>query len=311
MFSRRREQVPDEPRRRRDRRRGSARVAWVLLIGAGALVLTRALWATVIQVHGDGMAPTILDGESVLMIRGRWGIESGDLVVYDPSPTPKPAGEPPAEAQPHALPFGPSPGEHWADPRATPRGALRGTAVVDVDEVESNGRRVRDGGAQASPRSFRVGRVLAVPGDRVTFHVAEAGAGLAVNGQLLRHKLDTPVRLELAGRPAPGEDGAGLASLRPLAWETLGEARYPVLLGAEAPQWPGMGLPDDPGPIEVEAEGYLILADNRDEGACCDSRALGWIAPQALRGEIVLRLAGDPGAAPDSDPRSRGLQWLP
>lgn len=297
------------------RRSLSTRIAWVVLVGGAGLIVTRASLATVIQVHGDGMAPTILDGESVIMIRGGWGIEAGDIVVYDPTPSSEACdeGSEPANDHDRDDAVGPSPNGRRIDPSQPRNGELRNTAVVDVDEVESNWERVRDRGDKARPRNFRVGRVLAVPGDTVTFHVPDVALGLVVNGIALQQKPDDPIRLVLAGKPAPGEDpgDANSPRLRPLAWETLGDTRYPVLLGDGDETWPGMDLPSDLGPIEVRADGYLILADNRNEGACCDSRAIGWVPADQLRGEIVVRLAGDPGAAPDSDPRSRGLARLP
>lgn len=311
MFRRR----DDEDERPAASRGLSARIAWVVLVGGAALVVTRASLATVIQVHGDGMAPTILDGESVIMVRGAWGIEPGDIVVYDPTPASEACDDQsdPAPERGRDEALGPSPGGRQIDPSQPQTGELRNTAVVDVDEVENNWQRVRDRGDRAPPRNFRVGRVLAVPGDTVTFHVPDVALGLVVNGVALQQKPDDPIRLVLAGKPAPGEDpgDAHTPRLRPLAWETLGDTRYPVLLGDELESWPGMGLPADLGPIEVQADGYLILADNRNEGACCDSRAIGWVPADNLRGEVVVRLAGDPGAAPDSDPRSRGLARLP
>ncbi|PRP93808.1 hypothetical protein ENSA5_42110 [Enhygromyxa salina] len=324
MFHRRkRDDDDDEPRGRRGRgvsreRSFSTRVAYCVLVGGAALIVTRASLATVIQVHGDGMAPTILDGESVVMVRGTWGIEAGDMVVYDPTP-PRPlpeeaCDEEAPEADPRRSPApGPSDGGAAVDEYRAPQGELHDVSVVDVDDVESNWERVRERGNRARPRNFRVGRVLAVPGDTVIFNEPDVALGLVVNGSALRQKLDDPIRLVLSGKPAPGEDARDADSprLRTLAWETLGDTRYPVLVGGAAPDWASMGLPEDLGPIEVQADGYLILADNRDEGACCDSRALGWVSPESLRGEVVLRLAGDPGAAPDSDPRSRGLARLP
>jgi signal peptidase I len=280
-----------------------------VLVGGGVLLLTRAMLATVIQVHGDGMAPTILDGESVVMIRGTWGIEPGDLVVYDPTPPPEEACDderPDGVPRPSPAP-GPSEGGAAVDEQRTPRGELQDAAVVDVDDVESNWQRVRDRDSRARPRNFRIGRVLARPGDTVTFHVPDVALGLVINGSPLQQKLDDPIRLVLAGR---GEDVQN-PRLRTLAWETLGDTRYPILPGASGSSWPAIPLPDDLGPIEIRAEGYLILADNRDEGACCDSRAIGWVSAEKVRGEVVVRLAGDPGAAPDSDPRSRGLARLP
>lgn len=301
---------PESPRKRSL----SSRLAWLVLVGGAGLIITRASLATVIQVHGDGMAPTILDGESVLMVRGGWGIEAGDIIVYDPTPASEACDEPalaPERTRDDAI--GPTPEGARVDPTRPPRGELRNTAVVDVDQVESNWERVRERGVRARPRNFRVGRVLAVPGDTVTFHVPGVVLGLVVNGTPLQQKPDDPIRLVLAGKPAIGEDLEHHATprLRALAWETLGSTRYPVLLGDADQSWPGMILPQDLGPIEVHADGYLILADNRDEGACCDSRALGWIPADMLRGEVVFRLAGDPGAAPDSDPRARGLARLP
>jgi hypothetical protein len=296
-------------------KRTSTKLAYCVLVGGAGLIATRALLATIIQVHGDGMAPTILDGESVIMVRGTWGLEPGDLVVYDPTPDPQACADEP-EGPPERLPSpapGPSEDGTAVDESRAPRGQLHDAAVVDVDDVESNWQRVRDRGSQARPRNFRVGRVLARPGDTVTFHVPDASLGLVVNGSPLQQKLDDPIRLVLAGAPAPGEDpsAAHEPRMRPFAWETLGDMRYPILPASELPNWDAIGLPDDLGPIEIQADGYLILADNRDEGACCDSRALGWIAADKIRGEVVVRLAGDPGAAPDSDPRARGLARLP
>ena len=72
-----------------------------------------------------------------------------------------------------------------------------------------------------------------------------------------------------------------------------------------------MALPADPGPIELIADGYLILADNRDDGACCDSRALGFIPRDQIQGEITLRLGGSAHVPDDIDPRSRGFLWRP
>ncbi|NVB41462.1 hypothetical protein G6O69_26730 [Pseudenhygromyxa sp. WMMC2535] len=316
MFGRRDDDYEDERRPRGRQRSWSTRIAAAVLLGGVGLIFTRATLATLLQIHGDGMAPTILDGESVMMVRGGWGIEAGDIVVYDPTPTPL-AFEPPDEPQladdPLDGPSGPSEGERIIDPDRLAEGELRNTAVVDVDDVESNWQRVRERGQRDAPRNFRVGRVLAVPGDTVTFNVPDASLGLAVNGRPLAQKLIDPMRLILAGQPVLGEDQREVDTpkLRTAAWETLGDARYPVLPSSVPPTWTGMALPGDLGPIELQAEGYLILADNRDEGACCDSRELGWVPADKLRGEVVLRLAGDPGAAPDSDPRSRGLAWLP
>lgn len=282
---------PDEPAPR-PQRSTSARVAWVMLLGIGAVVLTRASLATIVQVHGDGMAPTILDAESVVMVRGTWGIERGDVVVYDPTPPSEPSSEPELEPLPPRTTPGPIDEGRTIDPKRRPRGELRNTAVVEVDEVEANWSRVRDQD-EDQPRGYRVGRVLAGPGDTVTFHVPDVALGLLINGSPIEQKADTAIERTPVDDP----------KLRPTAWETLGDTRYPILAGTTPPNWAGIGLPDDLGTLEVQAEGYLIMADNRDEGACCDSRVLGWIPAEKIRGEVVLRLTGDVGG--------RGMQWLP
>jgi hypothetical protein len=94
----------------------------------------------------------------------------------------------------------------------------------------------------------------------------------------------------------------------------LGDPDPAMKLGAAA--WAGMDLPADDTPIEIIAPGYLVLADHRDEGACCDSRVLGFLPPAALRGEVVARIAGDARKAPNPSaheggpaPR-RGPAWL-
>ncbi len=271
-----------------------------MLLGVGAVVFARASLATIVQVHGDGMAPTILDTESVLMVRGTWGIERGDIVVYDPTPSAEPTPEPAPEPRPVRGTPGPIDEGRTVDPERRPRGELRNTAVVEVDQVEANWERVR--ASDNRPRGYRVGRVLARPGDTVTFHVPDVALGLLVNGSPVAQKAGDPVELALASEPKTSADGR--LRKHSTAWETIGDTRYPILVGTTPTNWAGLGLPDTSmGTIEIQAEGYLVLADNRDEGACCDSRALGWIPAAKVRGEVVLRLTGEIG--------SRGMQWLP
>ena len=296
-------------------RNWTTRLAWLVIVGGIALVGVRASVATVVRVHGDGMAPTIVDGENVLLVRGRWGLQRGDVVIYDPTPPPPPAEELAPEYSPYGAPDEDSAQLDHARPE---RGELRNTAVVDVEELEGNWRKVqRRSGAEEDPapvsRTFRVGRVLAVPGDTVTFNVPDAAMGLQVNGVPLKRKDTEPMQIVLRGQPQPGEDPAEVETpqIRATAYEWTDDVRYTVLLELGEPRWEGMNLPSDVGPVEVEATGYLVLADNRQEGACCDSRALGFVDPGHVRGEVVARLAGDPEATPDLDPRSRGLAWLP
>ena len=63
--------------------------------------------------------------------------------------------------------------------------------------------------------------------------------------------------------------------------------------------------------VELVAEGYLVLADNREDGACCDSRALGWVPAESIAAEVLMRLSGSTAATPDLEPDARGLLWQP
>ena len=305
---------PDEPPpRHRPDRSWSTRLAWSVLVLGAAAIGVRASIATIVQVHGDGMAPSILDGDHVLVVRGRWTVERGDVVVYDPHP-PIPVPGVTERLSPGHPDGRPDAGE-FTDVTHQPRADLRNTAVVDVTELENRWQDVQKRSdpitRAAGPTTvLRVGRILAVPGDRLTFHAAQAAMGLAVNGTAIEHKAGAPIRLLL--RPAPDQERA--PALRVTAYETLGDRRYPVLESTEkgALAWPALGLPAaSHGPVEIVAEGYLVVADYRDEGACCDSRAVGWIAPEHIRGEVAFRLAGDPTAAPDLDPAARGFGRVP
>lgn len=294
----------------------STRLAWLTLVGGVALVVTRVGVATVVQVHGDGMAPTLLDGDHVMLMRGRSAVEPGDVVVYDPGAGgPGPLGEPRmAEADDPRSDN--AEGEELPDVRDEPDRNLRNTAVIDPEQLEDNWERVQsrsDGLATYEAPTLRVGRVLAVPGDRVAFHVPNAALGLAIEGQPLVHKDAEPLRLALRDADDP-EAPAGPARMRATAYETTDARRYRVLVPVDSPldAWPGLGLPPaEDGPVELEAPGYLVVADNRDDGACCDSRAVGWIPAEAIRGRVLVRLTGSSKAAPDLAQDARGLQWKP
>ena len=285
----------------------------MVLVGGGALIALRATVATVVQIHGDGMAPTIVDGDTVLLVRGKWSLDPGDIVVYDPTPAPVDGDTSPL---PEPAPGHDQEDQDHPDARKAPVKQLRNTAVVDKDEFEGNWERVKDrSGVNAMPASvLRLGRVLAQPGDTVTFNVEGAAMGLSVNGSPVQRKDSDPMRIVLRGQPVLGEDREDVEKprLRGTAYEWVGDVRYPVLTNSSPrANWGAMALPPDRGPVEVTAPGYLILADNREEGACCDSRAVGWVTPEHVRGEVVARLAGDSRVTPDLDPRARGLQWLP
>ncbi len=304
----RRDEHEDERRRRRrfGDRSLSTRLAWGVLVGGCVLVLVRVSTATVVKIHGDGMAPTILDGEYVMMLRGSWGLERGDLIVYEPVTQQLVAEqvvipvERPGRGVQHQ--------QHHADATRAPQGQLRNTAVIDPDDLglsDDHWDRVQQRTQVDDPSDslenagkLRVGRILARPGDTVTFHVPGAAMGLAINGQPLRQKPGASLPLKTAHSNG----------LRPSAHEQINDRAYQVLLhpDLERPRWPVMGLPEDNTPVEMEAEGYLIVADNRDEGACCDSRAIGWVDEDKISGEVVARLGSSGGAE-----HRRTFAWRP
>lgn len=294
MGLRRNAEPPAPPRRRVP---WSSRIAFGVLVLGGLAVVARVSIATVVQIHGDGMAPNLVDRDHVVLFRSTYDIGHGDIVVYDPTqrlvrkqPSPSDARHTPA-----------------TDDEATPDRTLQNTAVVDAQEIEENWERIQRRAKDKSP-SFRVGRVLARPGDEVVFNVESAALGLVVNGEPLEQKPASPQRVATATTP---KDDAPPATLRSIAYESIGDRRYTVIPSTKTTEWVGMELPPpEVGPVEVRAEGFLVLADNRDEGACCDSRKLGWIPREAIRGELVLRFGGDATATPDVDPAARRLDWL-
>ena len=299
---------PPEPEATPSGRTWSKRLAWGVLVGGLTLVGLRVAFATVVRVHGDGMAPTLVDGEHVLLVRGRWSIERGDVVVYA---TNLPSASSPATAtppEPDAPRSRRDDGNDFPDARRTPARDLRNTAVVDPDEfgdaLDENWQRVQaraDAGI-GTVQAYRVGRVLAMPGDRVSFVDDRDGLGLVVDGQRIEQKEGSPVAVRL--RDTSGDGGP-----RRALWEQGGERRYLVIdRGTASPDWRRLTLGQARLGEVFEAPGYLGLADNRDEGRCCDSRAVGWIEPEALRGEVLIRLGGadtDPGGDP------RGFLWKP
>lgn len=305
MFRRDRE---DETPKRPPGRGWSSRIAWLTLVGGAALVVVRMSFATVVEIHGDGMAPTLVDSDHVVITRDPWSLERGDIVLYDPGMA-RPGSWEKTELE------DPNGGRAEAgrpDVRQDPQGVLKNTGIptsmVDRGELDANWEQVQsrsDGIVKVDRGPLRLGRVLAVPGDTVTFHGPSGALGLAINGDPVPSKLSEPIRIRLQ---------EGGAALRTLAYETTDARRYPVLVRAAQtpPLWPGLELPPpDFGPVQMEAPGFLVVADNRDGGACCDSRTLGWLPEDAVRGRVMLRLTGDPAATPDLDPSARGVLWKP
>jgi hypothetical protein len=133
---------------------------------------------------------------------------------------------------------------------------------------------------------------------------------LAVNGKPLRQKPAASIRV-------PKSRDTSASRVHASALEQIGETVYQVLLAVDpkAPtDWRGLDLPGDVGPVEMEAEGYLVVADHREDGACCDSRALGWIQEDQVRGELVMRLgrrAHEPAEGAEGSGERVGVRWLP
>jgi signal peptidase I len=324
-----RRRTPPEPEPKRDKRGGAkaargSRLALYVLVTAAVTIGVRATVATVVPVHGDGMAPTLLDGDVVLMTRGRWRVELGDVVVYAPVATTRASATTPLPPDPSGTraPRGES-DESRLRHAPFPNAAVVDTGQIDA-AVNAQWKQVqRRSGAdkeRSRNRSLRIGRVLARPGDRVTFNAPESAMGIAVNGVPLRHKSSFARRMVLPAQPTQGERARDLdiATVRATAYESLGERRYPILVSSERENLGGLDALVVPSatrasetPTSIIAPGYLVFSDNRPEGACCDSRAVGWIDPDAVEGEVVARLSGAIDKAPDADPAARGPRWIP
>lgn len=315
MPIRRPEPEHDDPPARSGRS-WSTRLAWLTLVGGVVLVATRVSVATVVQIHGDGMAPTLFDGDHVMLVRGSASVARGDVVVYAPAAARPTLPLEPEMAEADDPRADNDRGQEPPDVREDPSRSLHNTAVIDPEELEDNWEKVQarsDGLATYEAPTLRVGRVLAVPGDRVAFNVPGAALGLAIDGEPLLAKPGEALRLSLRDVEDP-QAPAGAPRLRATAYETTDDRRWQVLAPAQEPAdpWPGLGLPPaEAGPVELEAPGYLVVADNRDDGSCCDSRAIGWVPAEAIRGRVLVRLTSNPAAAPDLDPKARGLQWKP
>lgn len=286
----------------------ASKAAWFVLAGGAALVGLRACVATVVTVHGNGMAPTVLDGDSVMLVRGTWRVRAGDLVIYDPTFE---FVDPQATVASPDAPSGRD-GEdaHFVDTQKREAGELRNTAVVDMEQLEGNWRRVQRASGTTKDThqvqdGLRVGRVIARPGDTLSFGNDDGALGLVINDVPLSQKQSEPLRLRL---------GVGQETdvhLRTAAYESVGNVSYQVLSSTSPNDFDFEALRRGREHLTVPDDAFVVIADNRDEGACCDSRAIGFVPAKAIKGEVVARLTGDPSATPDLDPESRGLRWLP
>ena len=84
---------PEEEPAHAGERSWSTRLAWFVLVGGAVLLVVRCGVATVVEIHGAGMAPTLLSGDHVVLVRGTWGLAAGDLIVYEYSEADLAAGE--------------------------------------------------------------------------------------------------------------------------------------------------------------------------------------------------------------------------
>jgi signal peptidase I len=121
-----------------------------------------------------------------------------------------------------------------------------------------------------------VKRVAGGPGDLLEMRDKR----LIVNGQLARYApLGSRARQELAGREQ---------SRYTMTAETVeGAPTHPILIAPWRPYFESFG------PLEVPADHYFVLGDNRDDSA--DSRAFGFVpADQVLGQATAIALSVDP-----------------
>lgn len=121
-----------------------------------------------------------------------------------------------------------------------------------------------------SPENGRrlIKRVVGTPGDVLVLR----NNRLYVNGEPASYE---PVEGELWARLRPHQPME-----RRLAWEGIGGERHPVMVTPERhTPW------NDFGPIEVPAEQYWMMGDNRDESR--DSRMIGPVPRELILGRAV------------------------
>ena len=284
------------------------RIVWPTIgLSIAALVMLRLFVVTILVIEGNAMAPSLRNGDQVILLRGTWGLSAGDVVAFDVTKTrpsqpdsPKPRSLPPPTNDPKT----PAPEERpkngtQNDPSSdvfrqsaeSPRRELRDTHLwIDATEVEDRWERLSNqaaqsgvpdsvlGSAATGTGAIGIGRIIALPGQRVTFRDSKCPLGLAgPESHCLIRQHQT-------------KDGRTL--------EHRGAVQYAVLHSndSEMDDWAAMTLPDDTLPVEIIAPGYLILSDDRSSHSAFDSRAIGWIDPEHIRGELVFRVNHDPQA---------------
>ena len=55
---------------------------YALVTVAAAAVLVATLWMPVLQISGNSMAPTLIDGEIVISLKGSGNYQPGDIVAF-------------------------------------------------------------------------------------------------------------------------------------------------------------------------------------------------------------------------------------
>lgn len=287
-------------------RASSRRAIFVLLGGAALLLLAlRVFVGTLVPIQGDGMAPTLRSGDYALLLRGHWGLERADLVVFErgASLSPSPAAAP-EEPQPSRISPSDIPKQDrqtlWIPQREVQRrfDDLVADTMVAKDRALGAQASLAADSSQAQPqgKELSIGRIMARPGDRLRLGQRGCPWGLAeISGAcLLQRKQDAAGHgLEQLGPHLYRlSDPRDEAAIPPDTLDATSPASrpdpLPVVLGAqeppnsrdrEAPRPPQRGL--------VTAEHYLL----RIQEFASDSRAqLQWVRPAAIRGELVYRI---------------------
>lgn len=237
---------------------------------SGFLLLAgvRVFCATVVQVEGQAMAPNLGDADRIVVARGDWLIAPGDAVVYHPPPSFWQNGEG------QAPPNGRAPLQQAPLAVSLSTGKTLPSAWLDAEVLATRWQSLNNDSRAVDSAQWWIGRVLARPGDVVVFGDPAAKQGIIVNGVVIHDVADPQ-----AGTPT-----------KPTRKVVMGERVVAVQGSALRLDLARLLPPNTTLPVAVSAPGYLLLADDRDRGACCDSRRLGWIARSAVEGSVVARV---------------------
>jgi signal peptidase I len=237
------------------------------VVGVLGLVVVRVFVATIVEVEGHAMSPNLENEDRIFVRRGAWMIAPGDAVVFRPPPdlltrsgfAPPPASVPPQGQPPLAM--------------SVTSGQPLPSAWLDRSALAARWSHLQ--GESEDPKGhWWMGRVLARPGDVVVFGDPAAKGGIIVNGAILHDVAD------------PQADNPKLPSRKIVLGDRVVSVQGSTLRFDIARLVPaGTKLP-----VAIEAPGFLVLADDRDRGQCCDSRKLGWVDASAVKGAVLGRL---------------------